>query len=338
MVKLEFNSSNKKDTGVDFPALKLSHGEKARILCIETEPEVGFIHNLRAPAVLADGTPVMEKAKSRGGEMVDRQKMDFVGRHLCFGSIETLLETGKDPANCPTCQKAVENADMIDPPQRRFAMHVVKYKCQPGSFKVQTPFQAELLVWSFTDKKFGTIADIAEEHGDLRTKDLMLGPCENADFQNFEIAVAGSAAWLETEETKQFVKTLYAANKIPDLTVAIGRKVEKSMAAEDVQKVLQRHAMARGSAVMADATTQAGVGVGAMGGGAAAPATDLDALLSGAGSTPAPPAQAPSTDFAPESVAVPPAAETVEEPPAAAEEPKQEAPKVLDFDALLSGL
>jgi hypothetical protein len=347
MVKLQFNASNKRDTGGDFPALKLTHGEKARILCIETEPEVGFIHTLRAPAILADGTPVMEQAKSRGGEMVDRQKMDYMGRHLCFGQIETLLETGKDPANCPTCQASVEHADMIDAPARRFAMHVVKYKVVPGSYKVQNPFQAELLVWSFTDKKFGTISDIAEEHGDLRSKDLMLGPCENADFQNFEIQVAGSAAWLENEENKKFVTTLYAANKIPDLTVAIGRKIEKSMAIEDIQKVLTRYATARGASMVSNAAPSAAAGMG----GGASSGTDLDALLSGA--APAPAADftipgAPSTppDFVTEALE-PPAASSapsapevpVEAPAApAAAEPQAEQPKVLNFDELLNGL
>lgn len=330
MVKLQFNSSNKKDTGGDFPALKLAYGEKARILCIETEPEVGFIHNLRAPAILADGTPVMEEVKNRSGDMVSRQKMDFLGRHLCFGNIETLLDTGKDPQGCPTCAKSVEHADMIDPPQRRFAMHVVRYKVVPGSFKVQTPFQAELLVWSFTDKKFSTIADIAEEHGDLRQKDLLLGPCTSEGFQNFEIQVAGSAAWLESAEAQEFVKVLYASNRIPDLTVALGRKIEKSMAAEDVQKVLNRYAQVRGTAMMADATAQSGAATGG---------TDLDALLSGTETAPSPtpqPVDAPSLpDFATAN-AEPPAAPQPQATPEPASE--SEKPKVLDFDALLSGI
>lgn len=335
MVKLTFNSSNKKDTGGDFPALKLIHGEKARILCIEPEPEVGFIHNLRAPAVLADGTPVMEKVKTKGGGMVDRQKMDFIGRHLCFGNIETLLEpAGRDPQNCITCAKSVEHADMIDPPQRKFAMHVVKYKVIPGSFNVQTPFQAELLVWAFTDKRFGQISDIAEEHGDLRSRDLMLGPCENADYQNYDIAVAGKAVWAETPEYTEFVKVLYASNKIPDLTVAIGRKVEPTMAAEDIQKVIMRYQMVRGTAMLADAAP-AGAAAGAIGGGMSA-GTDLDALLGGGVGATATPATAPSMNFAPESVEAP---GVVSEAPAAAEEEApQEAPKVLNFDALLSGL
>jgi len=329
MAKMTFTSENKKTSNFDFPKLYLDHGERARIVCIEPEPEVNFVHTLKAPQVV-NGEVVMESVKNKDGSFTEKPKMDFVGRHLCFGNMNTLMEKGKDPQNCPTCAAAQDN-DAIGEAVRRFAMHVVQYKVQPGKFAVQTPFQAELVVWAFTDSRFSQLTDIAEEHGDLRSKDLLLGPCENKNFQKFDVQVGGSAAWLESDETKQFVQTLYAQNKLDDLDPAIGRKVTKEQANEDIQKVLLKHAQAfgGGSASTGSAPTPTG--------GVEAPPVGLDDLLgAGLGGPAAPEAPAPVSE--PLEVPQAPVAEfpAQVETPAAPEPPKEE--KTLNFDDLLKGL
>lgn len=320
MAKIEFSSENKVKSDFDFPKLYLDHGERARIVCIETAPEVEFVHTLNAPQII-NGEVVMEKVKQKDGSITEKPKMDFVGRHICFGNPNTMAEKGKDPANCPTCA-AGQQSDAIWGAKRRFAMHVVQYKTQPGSFKIQDPFSAELVVWSFTDKTFNTLTDIMEEHGDLRKKDLLLGPCENKMYQNFDIQVGGTAEWLVVEANTNFVKSLYAQNKLEDLTPAIARKISKEMAQDDIQKVLLKHAQAYGGNTGEGSSASAGEVAGGM---------DLDGLLSGPSGSQTTPAVPESTE-APAPTPVAEVAPQVEEPKA--EEPK----KTLDFDSLLDGL
>lgn len=322
MAKISFNSDNKKTNFSDFPKLFLDFQEKARIVCIEPEPEVNFVHTLRAPSII-NGEVVMESVKNKDGSFTEKPKMDFVGKHLCFGNLNTLMEKDKDPANCPTCAAAQES-DAIGPATRRFAMHVVQYKVKPGTFTPQTPFQAELVVWAFTDQRFSNLTDIAEEHGDLRQRDLLLGPCENKGFQKFDVNVGGSAAWMETDENKKFVAALYAENKLEDLDPAIGRKITKSQAEEDIQKVLLKHAQAFGGGSASEGPREA-AGV--------APSMDLEGLLGAPASTPvadpvSEPLEAPEAPLA-----------DFPATPAAEAEPTEEKPKsVLDFDSLLADL
>lgn len=334
-MKIPFSSENKVKSDFDFPKLYLDHGERARIVCIESEPEVEFVHTLKAPAII-NGEVVMEKVKNKDGTISEKPKMDFVGRHICFGKPNVLFDPnkgGKDPESCPTCAEAQQN-DAVGPAIRRMAMHVIQYKTQPGKFQIQTPFQADLKVWAFTDRMYSTLTDIAEEHGDLRKKDLLLGPCENKMFQNFDIQVGGTAEWLADPANTAFVKEVYAANKLESLTPAIARKISREMAHEDIQKVLLKHAQAfggggSGATAQVDNTPAA-----------AASSMDLEGLLSGGDSTapaasPEPTPAAASDPMALEMLDVP-AAEP-EATPAASEEPKEDK-KAFDLDDLLSGL
>lgn len=324
MPKITFDSDNKRKSDFDFPKLYLEYNEKARIVCIEAEPEVGFVHTLRAVRVV-NGVVETEKVKGKDGSFSEQPKHDFVGRPLCLGNIDVLMEKGKDPANCPICA-AANKYDFVGGAQRRFAMHVVQYKTQPNTFNVQDPFSADLVVWSFTDRVFNSLVDIRTEHGDLRQKDLMLGPCENKTFQNFDINVGGSAQWLVDEDRKKYVTSLYQNNKVEDLMVAIGRKNTRDQVDEDLDKVLSRYNEAfGGSASVAGGASQvdAGLDVGALLGGGAAGASQPAAPAP----TPAPePAPVPAADPVPEPAAV----------PAPAPEAKNDDP--LDFESLLSGL
>lgn len=320
MVRIDFDSKNKVSTNFDYPKLHLDHNEKARIACIEAQPEVNWVHTLRAPKIV-NGQMEMESVKNKDGSFTEKPKMEFIGKHLCFGNVDKLMEADKDPQNCPTCAKA-QQSDAVGVATRRFAMHVIQYKTQPGAFKIQTPFQAELVVWGFTNQRYNTLTDIAEEHGSLMQKDLLLGPCENKMFQNYDIQVGGTAEWLADDSRKAFVQSLYESNKIADLTPAFARKISREMAMDDVEKVLIRHQQAYG-----------GGAVDPVPGGTEASAVNLEDLFKGndAPATPEPVSEAPAA--APEPVAEAPV-ESPAEAPAEAEEEKP----TLDFDSLLKGL
>lgn len=332
-MKISFNSENKSKSDFDFPKLYLEMNERARIVVIEPEPTVNFVHTLRAPSII-NGQVEMETVKDKSGAISERPKMQFIGKHLCFGDPNALMEKGKDPQNCPTCEAAQQD-DSIGGAQRRFAVHVVQYKVQPGGFKPQTPFNAELVVWAFPDRTFSSLVDIMEEHGDLRNKDLLLGPCSSKTYQNFDIQVGGSAAWRESEANQQFVAQLYQQNKLDDLNPIIGRKVTREQAMEDIQKVRIRNAQAFGGAAN-DAAPALGGSTG----------LDLSKLLDDSPKETMPdwaaaPAAAPVAEDP--WTGAPAAAETAPVPaevPAAAEAaPAPAAPApTLDFDSLLSGL
>lgn len=333
MAKITFSSENKQTTFDSYPKLKFENkGEKARVAILDDMPEVSWVHTLRAPATV-NGQVVMETVPNKDGGTTQRAKMEFVGQHLCFGNDNVLAEKKKDPANCPTCAAGNES-EAIEPPRRRMAIHVIRYKTQPGTFKPQEPFQAELLAWVFGEKIFDSLVSIAEEHGDLRSKDLLL-ECSNKMFQNVDLQVGGAAAWLGADENKKFVQSLFATNKCDDFAPLLARKVTRQQAEDDITKVRLRHAQAFGG------TTEA-VG-SAPSVSETAAAVNLDDILSGPSETTTPTsAAAPwdaTTTAAPEETAsaAPPA---VTEAPAPAAEPSAPAGggDVLDFDALLQGL
>lgn len=246
MPRIGFEPENKRANASDYPKLYLDNGERARVLMIETGgkiagPEVGFAHTLRMP-VLVNGQVVME-SQQRGKEVVEAPKMEFVGRHVCVGSLDILSQKGVDPDGCPVCAASKESA-AVDAPQRRFAMHIIRYKTTAGSFNVQDPFQVDLQAWAFTDMIFGQLVDFAVEWGDMKEHDLLLGPCTNKNYQKFDLNVAGKAEWLASDERKALVVNVYKNNQCQDLTTFIGRKLTRDQIQEDLDKVLLRYKQA----------------------------------------------------------------------------------------------
>lgn len=340
-MKIDFSSENKSKYDDQYPKLKLEHNERARVCIVEPQPTAGFLHTLKAPQVM-EGQVVMKPVKQKDGTYKEMVVEDFIGRHLCFGNLNVLAEKGKDLDNCPTCQKAQES-DAIGGATRAFAVHVIRYKIQHGGFIPQSPFGADLVAWRFADKVFNSLVDIATEHGgDLRKKDLLLGPCENVNFQKYDINVGSDAHWLGSPENLEYVKALYANNKSEDLTPLISRKVTREQAMEDVSKVLHRHAIINGTA----STTHAPMGAAAV-----SQSMDLDTMLSGGGDplsgpaaaapaadpTPAPTPSAPMED--PWATPTPtPSPDLPAAPAEPAPTPAAPAADPLDFDSLLDGL
>ncbi len=246
MARVEFATENKKaTTNYDYPKLKLKNGEYARILLLES-PVVEYVHTLRKPQIV-NGQPVMFMDERKDKTKFEANKMDFLSRPICLGDAGILDDKGSDPKNCPICALAKENSDMAAAPQRRFAMHVIRYKTKAGGTALITPYSVETLVWSFTDKTFNKIVDFKEEWGDLRKHDLTLGPCTNETFQQFDISVAAKAAWLEDDERKKLTAATFKENQIDDLSIACGSKKELKWVEEDLDAIRAAWAVVAGA-------------------------------------------------------------------------------------------
>lgn len=264
MPKMTFTDENRAKSQYDFTKLSFEHGERGRISTIEAEPEMEFVHTLRAPQIV-NGKPVMEmqtfKTKGGGEEQKEVMKTDFIGQHICIGDINELSKNGSDVKGCPVC-KASKESDAVEGAKRRFAMHVLRYKTQPGSFVIQDPFTVELVVWAFTDVRFNELIELTTEWGNLQLRDLNLGPCTGKQYQKFDINIANKCEWQASDARKEQVKLVYQNNKLEDLTVAIGRRLTKDQVEEDLDRVLTRYeiAMGRKEASVVDLGNQVDVG------------------------------------------------------------------------------
>lgn len=320
MPRVAFAPENKAESPFDYPKLFLEKGERARIILIEEKPEMEYVHTMRAPQII-NGEVKTEIVKQFGKE-VEAPVYDFIGRHICIGNYEIIAKKGLDADGCPVCQAATES-DAVKAPDRRFALHVMKYALKPGSFECASPLQVQCVAWTFTDRTFNTITDFAAEWGDLRKHDLLLGPCENRQFQKFDIQVAAKAVWLENPEWKKLVADTYRENKSEDLAPLIGRKLTREVILEDLERVMHRHNLAfKGGTPQGDTAPEV------------ADQMALEDLLGGG--TPAASAPAPTTTTTVEDVpAAEPAATTPDVPASADVPPSADA---VNFDDLLNDL
>lgn len=276
MPRVAFAAENKvATTNYDYPKLKLKSGERARIIVGLEDPIVEYVHTLRKPQIV-NGQPQMFKAERKDGSTYDDYKMDFISRPICLGDATILSEKGSDPKNCPMCKLAQEHPDYTQAPQRRYAMHIIRYRTKGGTTDVATPFSVETLVWSFTDKTFNKIVDFKEEWGDLRKHDLLLGPCTNETFQQFDITVAAKAAWLEDKERQALTAQTFKENQIPDLTIAAGSVKQKQWVEQDIATILEAWGAVHGAEVETGDTTGLDEDLSdLLGGGSSAPEEDV---------------------------------------------------------------
>lgn len=325
----QFTPENKAKVGDQYPKFKLENGERARILVIETNPMVEYYHVLRAPQIV-NGQVVKEEVRTKSGEVSMRPKEDFMGQHLCLGNFDTLQARGSDPDSCPTCKASVDHPDAIQTPQTKYAVHIIRYATRPGSFEIADPFSVSLIGWAFGPAKFNQLVDLRAEWGDLKQRDLLLGPCESKQYQKYDIKPASGCEWLQDDVRKRMVAETYQSQK-GDLTPLIGRRLQRHQIEEDIAKTLSRHQAAYGNA-----TTISAAG--------AAPEVDLNAML---GDDTAPAAPAPVTsEAAPAAPAADPAGldslMSVETAPASSPEPSVTPTptpgETLDLDDLLGGL
>lgn len=242
MPRFEFKEENVKKNLYDFPKLKLKKNQIARIVLLE-DPVGEYVHNLRKPK-LVNGIPETEMKDRRDGTQYESYKTDWVSSVICLGDFGTLESNGSDPKNCPICAEAAKS-DIVLPPQRRFAMHVLQYNTTPGG-DVAVPFGASTKVWAFTDKVFGKIFSIRKEWGDLRAHDLIL-KCDNEPFQNYEITVGAKAAWMESDDTKKVAVATFKGNRAEKIEAFCGSAKEKRFIEMDLQQVREAWAVVNGS-------------------------------------------------------------------------------------------
>lgn len=251
MPRTSFSPDNKAKSGrIDYPVLKLAKGEHARVVVMEVDPITEFVHNLEAPVLDDQGRPIME-TKSYGRSTREVMSKSFVGRHKCFGRFEVLREKGLDPEVCPTC-KAAKEGEGVEPPTQRFVVHVFQYATKPGSFNPQEPLSGKLVAWSLSSKRWNELVDMAVEHGeegkprDIRTIDLLLGPCENEGWQKYEIKAGAKCRWIQDKAAQRHVSEVYKNNRADDLTSLIAPEVSLEQARSDIRAVQAKYDVLNG--------------------------------------------------------------------------------------------
>lgn len=236
MPQLDFDVKFKSDQAQSFPRLKLEKDERARAYAGLEKPTYSYVHNLRAPKIV-NGKPEYAEVKGRS-ELLK----DFLSRPFCFGDDGIMRDKGADPRNCIMCRASTQS-DQVDPAQRRWAMHVIKYSTKPGSFDLARPASCQLLIWGFTDMAYNQLVDIAKEwavegRSGLLSHDLLLGPCESKEWQKFKIAPGATTAFAADDALKTMVIETYRENRVKaDLETFCGRKVGQQWVEADLERI-----------------------------------------------------------------------------------------------------
>jgi hypothetical protein len=366
MPEIDFAPENRRESGTpDFNFFKLKVNETARVVLFE-KPKYAWVHTLRAPKIV-DGVAVKVQKERRGEKYLDYD-LDFIGRPLCMGDYGIVEDKGGDPANCPVCKAAKDGAE-VGPPERRFAINLIRYKLDHNG-KPVLPFSCSCEVWCFTEGYYDKLCKIAEEHGQLLGRDLILGPCQIPEnYQRFDVNAGARSVWTLSEEIKALVLATFKNQRQDGLERACGRSAERRYVERDLETIEERWAVARG-VVSPDATrAMAGAdlpnltqGLDALlnqspGTLTATAATDVAGLLNGVANpvTTAPPSDDPFGDLLGTAAPAAPAApaepglsdlftSAVPTAPPAAPAPPPPAPpaapteQAIDFEALLNSL
>jgi len=256
MGRVDFTPKNQRVDATRFPKVKLEQNQSSRIMLVEKAPVEEWVHTLRAPKIL-NGVPQTEVRRRKDGSEYTDYVREYISRPLCLGDPGILADKGVDPKNCPIC--ALANSEMTQPPERRFAQHVIEYAVKQGTTEVATPFQVSLKVWAYTERTFDKLVGFATEWGDLQKHDLLLGPCTNAQFQQFDINISPKAEWLASDDRKKLVADTFKENKISEkeLSDFCGRSVPKQYIEDDLAKIRSAWAIVNASRDAADGADSA---------------------------------------------------------------------------------
>ncbi len=243
MPRVEFVEANIKKNDYDYPKFKLEKkGEIARVAVLEA-PVAEFVHNLRKPK-LNGGVAEKEMKTGRRGDYED-YKYEFVARPICLGDYGVLESDGSDPERCPICAEATRS-DRFSAPQRRFALHLVRYETKPNSTEIKEPFSARTEVYSFTDKVFGELFGFKQQGFDLRKHDLIF-KAENPAYAGYNLSPMMEAAWLSNDETKKYVAGLLSPDNLaPDLSIFGGSRKSEKQIEYDIRAVNEAWDIAQG--------------------------------------------------------------------------------------------
>lgn len=243
-------------TGNRFPKLEFkAKDERHRVLLFQKDdagqPVVWqeYVHVLRVPKFLEDGTPKMVLKDSKRAGKEDEKYQDFdtdwLGSPLCLGSQETVDAEGYDPANCPACQAA----DQAPPearlfPQLAFAANVVEYALAPNSWQVQRPLSAKVVIWRFSAGTYDDIISQQEQHGELVQRQDLTLEVVNVGFRQAKIGVMAPSGWQETPGGSAYLAELLSTpgNIATDeeLRASCGRDAKRIFMQEDVATCVRK--------------------------------------------------------------------------------------------------
>lgn len=311
MPEIDWTPEFKRVTTPDFDRFKLKVGESARVVCMD-KPTFAWTHTLRAPKIV-DGQAKKEIKKRKDGTEYADWVYEFVSRPQCLGDYATIEEEGSDPKNCPVCARAKESEE-CGVPERRFAVNLIRYNTKSDG-TVISPFGCSSQVWAFTENNFNKLLGIANEHGGLVGKDLILGPCQPPEnFQRFDMSAGAKNVWQMDDNVKRTVLETHENNKMDDLESACGRKTEAKWLKRDIETIAENWRIANGK--------QAGTGTSEK--------ADVQTLKGELDNLLAPPAAA-AADRAPHAVPAEPATDIEKRESAGGSEPD-------DFSKLLANL
>jgi hypothetical protein len=240
MPKATFTTDHVKRSATDFPRVKLGQNETWRLVVIEKEPTFAWTHRLQKPKFSpVSGAMLMKTIKRRSGEEISVPDLEWVGSPACFGNLDALAEKGIDVDHCPMCKQAHENPEQFSAPERRFAVHVLKYATRQGTSQLTSPFSVETRVWIMSENRFAqVVAKITEFGGDPTRVDLILGPCINASFQNYEIGVGQNCEMRADADRMKRAADTFKENNAGDLEPYCGIVKERRWVESDIEDVI----------------------------------------------------------------------------------------------------
>lgn len=304
MPRAQLTETLKSSGQVDqFEALKLVTGEWARLLVPgKVDEETGWwewVHAMRAPVLDDADMPIIVDKPRKDGSTYPDYSTRFVGQRICLGDPGIVESKGFDPDRCPACAAAQRGVKGMEP-ERRFAVPVIRYKTRDnskrggGSVDLQSPEQAEILVWKLTQRMYNALMDCkneirelleipADQKFSLQAADLVVY-CEDGGFQRVVFKAPKRPAYRQDQAVAQLVNKLWSNidNRPTDaqLKAACGRVGDREYMLIDVEAT--EHAWRCAERVGKDGTRRADAGDGPVAGpGDKDLGEQLDDLLGG---------------------------------------------------------
>jgi hypothetical protein len=209
---------------------------------------------MRAPILDEAEMPVIIDKPRKDGSTYPDYSTRFVGQRICLGDPGIVEDKGMDPDRCPACAAAQRGVKGMAP-ERRFAVPVIRYKTKDrskqggGPVDLQSPPQAEILVWKLTQKMFNALMDCKgeirelldippEQDFNLRAADVVVY-CEDGGFQRVVFKAPKRPAYRQDAAVAQLVRELWGNvdNRPTDaqLRAACGRVGDREYMLVDVE-------------------------------------------------------------------------------------------------------